>query len=406
MKKIAVLTICSINYIPKALVMLSSYKQHNPAHQLHLVLVDRKTSTISIENHDVNVVWAEDLGIPNFLQYAFMYDVIELNTNVKPYALKKILKNNDAVIYLDPDIKVYSAITPVIDKLKDASLVVTPHTNKPVIDGNKPDDLELLKFGGFNLGFIGVSNSIEGFDFLDWWSDRCLSLGFYEPQLGLAVDQKWLSIAPCFFQNMKVIHHIGLNVAFWNLHERTLNKADGNWMVNESTPLIFVHFSSFDSKHPENIAYKQDRYLPNSRVDFTEIAIEYAKEINQNEKMNLSNTPYSFDYFDNGTYITPALRRFYAVLKDKLFLNDINPFDAHGNVLKFASEQRLILKNNKPSKRHTFKDINKYGLQVKIIHKVLRLTLTIIGPERYFNLMRYIAHISSLRNQSDLFGKN
>jgi hypothetical protein len=406
MKSVAAITICSINYITKAMVMLSSYRQHHPQHSLYLIVVDKKSSIKNLPELDAEVIWAEDLGIPNFLQYAFMYDVIEFNTNVKPFALSKILKNHDAVVYLDPDIKVYAPLTPVFEALDTASLVVTPHANTPIIDGNKPDDLELLKFGAFNLGFVGVSNCQEGFDFLNWWSDRCLSYGFYEPQMGLGVDQKWVSLAPCFFPTMQVLHDTGLNVAFWNLHERTLSKVNGQWLVNQNTPLKFVHFSSFDAQQPENIANKQSRFLKGSRPDFTEVAIDYAAELRSYEIEAISSTRYSFDYFEDGTYITPALKRFYAALKNNLFSQEINPFSINSNVMQFAKKQGLLLKNNSPSKRHTFKDMGSYSYQIKIINKLLRFILFVLGPERYFNLMRYLAHISSLRNQSGLFGND
>lgn len=406
MKNVAAVTICSLNYIAKATVMLASYKQQHPQHRLYLIVVDKKSGEFNLTQKGVDVIWAEDLEIPNFLQYAFMYDVIEFNTNVKPFVLKRILKKHDVVIYLDPDIKVYAALTPVLEALNIASFVVTPHSNTPIIDGNKPDDLELLKFGAFNLGFIGVSNCQESFNFLDWWSDRCLSHGFYEPQMGLGVDQKWVSLAPCFFPSMKVLHDVGLNVAFWNLHERTLSCVDGVWMVNQTTLLRFVHFSSFDSSSPETIAHKQDRFMKGSRPDFTELAVDYAKELHLNEVDSYSFKQYGFDYFDDGLYIPPALRRFYAALMNRFFEHDSNPFEVNGNVMKFAKRHGLLLKSNKPSKRHTFKEINAYGLQIKIINKCLRISLFIVGPERYFNLMRYLAHISSLRNQSDLFGRD
>ena len=238
MKK-AALTICSINYIPKALVLIDSYLSHHPSDKVYIVIVDRKSEIDELktlaEREAVRVVWVEDLGIQDFPHYAFMYDVIEFNTNVKPFALREILNQFDAVVYLDPDIKIYSPLTPVFDALQSAAIVVTPHVNTPVMDGAKPDDLDLLKFGVFNLGFIAVSNCPEAFVFLEWWSERCLDLGFYEPHLGLGVDQKWVSLAPGFFPSLRVLHDVGLNVAFWTLHERQLGRRGSEWVVNHDT---------------------------------------------------------------------------------------------------------------------------------------------------------------------------
>lgn len=403
MKNIAAVTICSINYLAKALVLIDSYSTHHPDHAFYLVLVDRKRDWVDINRPNVNIIWAEDLGIKDFLKYAFTFDVIEFNTNVKPTSLQLILKSHDAVVYLDPDIKVYAPLDTVFESLETASIVVTPHSNTPILDGKKPDDLELLKFGAFNLGFIGISHCTEGFAFLEWWSARCLEYGFYEPQLGLGVDQKWVGLAPCYFPSMQISHDPGLNVAFWNLHERNLNHADGVWMINGKHPLKFIHFSSFNTNAPDDVAQKQTRFEPLSRPDFSHLAREYATELIANASDKFSNTPYGFDYFDDGRYVTPALRRFYASLKSDYLGSDENPFKSNGIVMRFAKKNGLLIRGNEKSKRHTFRDMNSYGLQISIINKMLRFALFLFGPERYFNLMRYLAHISSLRNQTDMF---
>ena len=405
MQKIASVTICSINYIAKAMVLVDSYRLHHPDHDFHIVIVDRKDPDLKIDRAGLSVIWAEDLEIPDFYQKAFTFDVIEFNTNVKPTALKNLLKKYDAVLYLDPDIEIFAPLTPVFNGLEQAPIVVTPHYNTPILDGHKPDDLELLKFGTFNLGFVGVAQSNEAFAFLDWWSARCLEHGFYEPQAGLAVDQKWVGLAPSYFPNLKILHDVGLNLAFWNLHERTLSIKDGTWVVNGQVPLRFIHFSSFNASKPEIIAQKQDRFAAGSRPDFEPLARAYAAKLISAESEKYGKQKYGFDYFDDGVYIAPALRRFYAALYTERFSTVKNPFDENSSVRKFAMKNNLLVRGNLPAKRHNFHDMKSYGLQIKIILKMFRLALYLIGPERYFNLMRYIAHISSLRNQADIFNK-
>ncbi|WP_084181322.1 glycosyl transferase [Polaromonas glacialis] len=406
MENFAAVTICSINYIGKALVLIDSYVKYHPEHGIYLILVDRKSEDVIIDRPGLNVIWAEDLGIQDFLKYAFTYDVIEFNTNVKPTALKFLLKKHEIAVYLDPDIKIYAPLDPVFDALKNgASLVVTPHCNTPILDGCKPDDLDLLKFGAFNLGFVGVSRCQEGLAFLDWWSDRCLGHGFYEPQLGLGVDQKWVGLAPCYFPSMQVLHDSGLNVAFWNLHERQLTSHDGIWFVNETTLLRFVHFSSFNENKPEVVAKKQTRFESGSRPDFSSIAEVYASELLRNASEAFSRHRYTFDYFEDGSYVTPALRRFYAVMKNTVFHKDENPFRLDGPVMRFGKSHGLVGAPSQAARRQIFKDMNAYGPQIKVINMMLRLSLFILGADRYFNLMRYMAHISSLRNQVDMFGR-
>lgn len=401
--KKAALTICAINYLPKALVLFETFRQWHPDDDFYIVLVDRKDASISVDRAGLHVIWVEDLGVPQFRQHAFAFDVIELSTNVKPAALKRLLETYDVALYIDPDIKIYSRLAPVFDALETASVVVTPHTNLPVVDGNKPDDVDLLRFGAFNLGFVGVSRCDEGIGFLDWWSDRCLRFGFYEPQLGLAVDQKWVDLAPAFFPRLRILHDLGLNVAFWNLHERTMTRSEQGWLVNGQYPLCFIHFSSFDANRPEVIAHKQSRFAPGTRPDFQALAEDYANQLRDEGSDAYVGRRYGFDYFDDGTYITPALRRFYAGLLDR-FADVADPFDPSGKVMDFARKQGLLVRGNAAAKRQTFQDVGKYKRPIRFIHVLLRCALRVLGPNRYYMLMRYLGHISSLRNQVEMFG--
>lgn len=402
MNKIAALTICSFNYISKALVLINSYKKLHPEHLFTLLIVDKKRESKTLLDLDLNVIWVEDLLIQDFNKYAFTFDIIEFNTNVKPMAIKHLLEKNDKVIYLDPDIQLFSPIDFVLNELDNSSILITPHSLTPILDGCKPDDSDLLRFGAYNLGFIAVSRCEETILFLNWWSERCLKLGFYEPQIGLAVDQKWIDLAPSFFPNLKILHNPGLNVAFWNLHERFLSKVNEQWFVNEKFPLIFFHFSSFNSENIENIAYKQTRYNKGDRKDFNQIAIEYSNNLQKFDYPEFQNQKYAFDYFDDGVYITPVVRRFYSVLNDEMF-KDINPFESNTIFRKFAIKNRLInTKILSDPKRETFKDLGHYKNQEKVLIFGLKLLLYIVGPLKYYSLMRYLPHISSIRNQKKL----
>jgi hypothetical protein len=350
------------------------------------------------------VIWAEDLLIADFNKVAFRFDIIELNTNVKATALKLLLRAHNVVVYLDPDIQVFAPLEPVFEALTQASFVVTPHCLTAVNDGKRPGDLELLKFGVFNLGFIGIRNCLETSQFLDWWEARCLSDGFYEPQAGLAVDQKWVDVTPCFYPGMRILRDVGLNVAFWNLHERILRCEKDTWWVNDEVLLRFVHFSSFADEEPGVIAKKQDRFPPNSRTDFLVLCTRYRELLQREVTLPSAAEPYSYDYFENGLYITPTLRRYYAALsRTGAFAGESNPFAADGVVLRFARRNGLLASKKKTWRRQTFKDLAGYRSEVRFVLWGLRMLLKVIGPLRYFDLMRFLAHVSSIRNQAEMF---
>jgi len=229
-----------------------------------------------------------------------------------------------------------------------------------------------------------------------------MELGYYEPQSGLAVDQKWVDLAPAFFPSLRILHDPGLNVAFWNLHERKISTVEGRHFVNDEHPLRFIHFSSFSENSPEIIANKQTRFPPGSRPDIRPLAEHYAGRLRATATLNTWPTNYGFDFFDDGVPITPTLRRVYSALQSEMF-PDANPFAAGSAVRRYAERRGLLNKNRLPSKRLTFKDAGRFARQERFIFVLLRVALRFVGPDRYFALMRYLAHISSIRNQAGVF---
>jgi len=403
MNAAAAVTICSVNYLAKAHALADSYRQYHPQHDFFLVVVDRRIELPHIAGY-INVIWVEELQIPDFEQKAFEFDVIELNTNVKPRALSRLLADYRKVVYLDPDICLYSNLDVVYAALDDASVVATPHSLTPIHDGCKPDDVDFLRFGVFNLGFIGVSQSPEAFAFLAWWSDRCLEFGFYEPQSGLAVDQKWVNLAPALCPHFKVLRAPGLNIAFWNLHERQLSLADGHWVVNGSEPVYFIHFSSFDPRIAGLVAGKQTRFPVGSRPDFDNISAGYREALLRYMAIFSDTVPYSFARFDDGTYVTAALRRVYSSLRQERFAT-ARPFQSRGPVFVFAAKHGLLERSRRPASPPSFRDATKFGFEQRVVLRLLKLLLRVIGPTRYFLFMRYLAHMSSIRNQRSAFDR-
>ncbi|MDZ4098687.1 MAG: hypothetical protein U1E13_08280, partial [Methylophilaceae bacterium] len=200
-------------------------------------------------------VWIEDVGVPNCKILAFKYDITEFSTSVKPFITLQLLSRHDKVIFLDPDTCVYHSLAGIVGELNEHPIILTPHYLTPKEEEASDSDLAMMRFGSFNLGFYAVNNSDESLKFLRWWCDRCFRLCYFESQFGLSTDQKWVSIAPCFFPKLHISFNVGHNMAFWNVHERTLSKfTDGRYLVNGDQPLIFFHFSSFDDSDPRMLS--------------------------------------------------------------------------------------------------------------------------------------------------------
>ena len=292
----------------------------------------------------------------------------------------------------------FSSLEPIDEVLYSSSGVLTPHCFTPISDAKKPGDLDFSRFGSFNLGFIGLRKCDLSFSFLKWWRDRLSQYGFYDPQSGMAVDQKWMDLAVVYFKGFKIIDHLGCNLAFWNLHERRISKRDGIFYVNDNTALIFVHFSSYVQNNTKAIADKQDRFEVGSRPDFELLSIEYNKLLVQfNSRLN--ELPYEYEYFKDGGRISNTLRRIYANYEDHFF--EENVFSSKSKIYKFAKTNGLISKGL--IKRNNFKTINSFFKFQKAFIFILRCMLKLLGPDRYYMLMRYLAYVSSIHNQKAMF---
>ncbi len=392
----AAFTICARNYMAQALVLRASFLRRHPDHDFFIVLVDRRDEAFAARHAGAGLVWAEDLGLPRFPAHALRFDVIELSTNVKPHCLALLLQDHERVLYLDPDTWVLDTLDPVYAALDDATLIITPAATSPVLDGHRPDDVEFLRVGAFNLGFIGVRACDEARRFLQWWSDRCLGEGFHETQSGVFVDQKWINLAPCYFDGVRILKDPGVNMAPWNLHERRLAPAEGGWTVNGGGRLRLFHFSSFDPQRPQTIAKRQTRFAEGERTDLADLLSAYAQAVREAGHDELSRLPYGFDYFPDGHYVSPTLRRLYASpLHD--FPPDEDPF-APGSALRaFAQRHRLMGAGVRPAERLVAVDMARFERQARILRGLFRIALRVLGPNRYFTLMRWLAHASSIR---------
>jgi len=396
----AIFTVCNLAYLPKALVLAESVLEYNSI-KLRIYIFDRKVTT-DFSDLKADIFWMEDLNVPDFYELAFKYDIIELSTSLKPYISLTLLEQFNKVIFLDPDTCLYSSVEPILTDLEAHSIVLTPHYTTPQTDDISESDVGMMRFGSFNLGFYAVKHTDQGIGFLAWWSNRCLQFSYMESQFGLSTDQKWVSIAPCFFEDLYVSFNLGYNVAPWNSFERRIAKdSNGRYLVNEKYPLVFFHFSNFNT---DDLDYfnKRSLYEKNvKRPDLLELGTRYNQALITNTT-EAAKTKYGFDYMSDGEYISPALRRAYACISGELPKNH-DPFDSKGVVGLFARKNFLFENEAKPYKTNGFGDLSENKTKLDVIYFVMRLILRLTGPNRFQNFSRLLVYLSSYRQNRGLW---
>jgi hypothetical protein len=309
------MTIASANYLPYVKTLMQSVRDTNPEYLRYFILVDKKPLEEVDCGELFEIIEADQIGIANFGDMAIRYDVMELNTAVKPFAIEWIFENTHAssVAYLDPDICVYRRLEELEVLLKKgASVVVTPHLTAPIEDGKTPNDHHMLQAGVFNLGFIAVSRKQEAREFVRWWGRRLETQGYSDVARNLFTDQRWVDLAPCFLADLAVLRSHAYNVAYWNLMQRPVEKR-GSKLFYGDTELAFFHFSGLERSKPKVVSKHQDRLKWKDIGPYQDLFTAYRSRLMENGWQAHGKSPYAYDLI-NGLKISPVIRHLYREL--------------------------------------------------------------------------------------------
>jgi hypothetical protein len=304
----AIFTICSNNYLASAKVLFDSARAFHPEASFFLVLADAVLPELDYPA-DVTILPAEALGIPDFRSVAFRYGIMEFNTAVKPFAfLNLFAKGYDKVIYFDPDIEIFSPLDSVAAALaRGASFVLTPHLTEPAENDAPRTDIHVMQTGVFNLGFLACSRQFETDKILRWWARRLRYECVNDQSSGLFVDQKFMDLVPALTDHSVVLRDTTLNVAYWNLAQRSLEQGPQGWTV-DGRPLGFFHFSGFDPSRPRELSHRSnvpDRYIS---PDLINLLALYADKLRAAGQEAASTLPYGYAKFTSGAPIPDTVR--------------------------------------------------------------------------------------------------
>jgi hypothetical protein len=252
-------TVVARNYLPYARVLGASLREHQPDARLVTLVLDADRG--GGEDEPFELVRPSDLDLPpeSLAELLSLYDAKEAATALKPALMRTLLDGGaGAVLYLDPDILVAAPIGDLWQASEADGVTLIPHSLRPFPeDGRTPTDLPIRRAGTFNGGYVGVGPA--GREFLTWWEGRLRRHAIFDRVEGLFVDQRWLDFVPSYFP-YRILRDPTVDVAYWNLHDRTLTFDDGRFLV-DGKPLRFFHFSSFDPRRPELLTRVADRFV-------------------------------------------------------------------------------------------------------------------------------------------------
>jgi len=312
---LAVVTIVAKNYLAQASILERSFLEFHPEAEFFTLLIDGNAESKENISSQGTILIPSDLDIENetLERMATIYDVMEFATALKPKALELVLKlTGKNVAYIDPDIEIFKTLDVVVEGLENHPIVLTPHNIFPMPrDGMETSEQAIRYSGIFNLGFVAVSS--KALPFLNWWHVRLITDAVVDFESSLFTDQRWVDFVPALF-DVKVLKNPGLNVAYWNIHERDLSRNSVGEVLANGEPLYFYHFSGYDPLTPW-ILTKHDGGRPrfsfeNSAV-LRELCDHYGNQLERNNFSSLRKTPYGLNRSVDGFPLTKEIRRSY-----------------------------------------------------------------------------------------------
>lgn len=308
-------TIVARNYLAQARVWADSIREHDRDIRLFLLVLDEPYGTAwpELESLGLEVLTVGEIGLPRVEAFVFRYGVTELATAVKPWLLAELFERCEPEFlhYFDPDVVCLASPTVLNKHLKGADLALTPHLLFE--GGTREPEMEriILACGAYNLGYLGLRRTPATRNALRWWRQRLERECVNEVERGYFVDQKWLNLISGLPIVMRVIRERGCNVAYWNLHERTLEQSDRGWIV-DGGPLIFFHFSGYSPLSADRISQYQPHLSLRDHSALRPLFYQYCERLAQHGFAEASRIPYGFGAFSDGTPIPRELRRLFA----------------------------------------------------------------------------------------------
>jgi len=309
-------TVVTTNYLPFAISLLNSVKTYHPEFQVSICLADYLDPETIAQNSLMRkypIIQLHDIGAEEFDFITTNYSPMQLANCSKILFAQYLLQQNNVeqVIFGDSDMLFFNKLPDYI--INENDIILTPHFSSPPPLEMKRQELEVLNAGLINGGFFKLKKSAETDKFIAWIRERSVKDCIYDFKRGYYGEQLWLNFVPLYFKNTLIDKNHGLNVAYWNLHERIISEVNNQFFVNNNTPLTFFHFSGWDYNNPLNIS-NWALFTSEMRPDIIPLLIKYQQALQRNEYQQYINIP-NFYTANNKSQKKSLFKK----LKNKLF---------------------------------------------------------------------------------------
>lgn len=306
-------TVVTRSYLPHVRALADSLAASGNPEPLHVLVVDADKGGLPADEsrlrfHGFDAVCAD---VPPLMRH--YYDAFELCNALKPHLVSLLFQQGaDHVVYLDSDLLVTGSFGPVWDGFGGASLQLTPHLlAPPELSDRHVNEIEIVDMGFLNGGFSAWRAGPASARMLEWLRSRLRVYGFCDRRRGMFVDQKLMPLLLQYYpDDVLVLRHPGLNVAFWNARERKVRETSpGHWTAGE-VPVVFFHLSGYRLEHPgvpcSYLPAEVNAALLADSPWLAGVMAAYDQALRRHSAGHLRQ-PYPFGYFD-GVKLTSEYR--------------------------------------------------------------------------------------------------
>jgi hypothetical protein len=313
---VAAATIVDRSHIALARVLARSFRSHHPEIPFYVLLADEATSVRPFSNENYELVRFEELEVPDREKFCFRYSRLPLSYACTPMLLDLLFRRgHDRVLFFKQESMVFGRLDDAIDQLDSAAVLLTPHLVTPLTGVDAVDrERRILLSGVFNVGMVGVANTVEGRKLLGWWADRVREHCLHAVADGMHYEQRWMDLATSYFDGVELLRDPAYNIAHWNLPERKVEVVAGEARV-DGRPVLLFRFSGFDPDHPDQPTRYFDHLQMSEIGDAAKLFYRYLEMLDEEGWWETRELPYAWDRFDNGVPIPDLLRDLFRELE-------------------------------------------------------------------------------------------
>ena len=337
-REVAAATVCTLDHLHFALALATSMRRHHPELTLHILVVDGDGEELP-GVPGCRFLRGSEVGLFADPYLALKLSAADLCCAAKPFLLAHLAATAGAarIVYLDADLYLFAPLTALLEQARRASFVVFPHTvapmPRPELRWERPALGQLALAGVFNAGLFVFAVGEATQRFLATWRELVSEPGAFLSSRGAQTEQNSFNWVVAFLDDVHVMRDSAYNVAYWNLHERSLRWSattpEGPVFTVDGHPLVVFHFSGYSPAEPLRLSLGNHRHPVHSDRALGRLLTFYAGELEAHDRDAWSAHAYRFAHFPSGVAIDRRLRELFREHEPEL-RSGIDPFTDEG----------------------------------------------------------------------------